>query len=186
MNVRRRGIYRELAVGCVALALLATMGCGYTLAGRGSFLPASIRKVGIPTFTNHTPVFNLETLLTQKVRSEFIGRGNFEVLPQDSGVDAVLIGDVASVTVTPTSFSPTQLASRYVIAMTANIQFRDLRQNKVLWENPSLVFRQEYEAGTSGAIAVDPNAFLSQEANALDRVSTEFARAIVSSILEAF
>src|SRR3954462_7081877 len=151
MKMRRHGMYGAVVAGWVAAGLLATTGCGYTLAGRGSFLPASIRKVGIPTFTNRTAVFNLETLLTQKVRSEFIGRGRYEVLPQDTGVDAVLIGDVASVTVTPTSFSPTQLASRYVIAMTANIQFRDVRQNKVLWENPSLVFRQEYEAGTSSA-----------------------------------
>src|SRR3954469_16354701 len=101
MKMRRHGMYRALVAGWVAAALLATTGCGYTLAGRGSFLPASIRKVGIPTFTNRTAVFNLETLLTQKVRSEFIGRGRYEVLPQDTGVDAVLIGDVASVTVTP-------------------------------------------------------------------------------------
>jgi type I restriction-modification system DNA methylase subunit len=69
--------------------------------------------------------------------------------------------------------------------VTANIQLRDVRENKVLWENPSLIFRQEYEAA-SGSRPTDPNAFFSQEATALDRVSTEFARAIVSAILEAF
>ena len=162
-----------------------SVGCGYTLAGRGSFLPASIRTIGVPTFTNHTSVFNLETLLTQRVRSEFIGRGKYQILPQASGVDAVLVGDVASVTVTPASFNPQQLASRYVITMIANIQLRDLRENTVLWENPILVFRQEYEA-TGGKSSVDPNAFFGQEANALDRVGAEFARAIVSAILEAF
>lgn len=142
-------------------------------------------SVGIPTFTNRTTVFNLETLLTEKVRSEFIGRGKYQVLPEGTGVDAVLIGDIASVEVVPASFNSEQLASRYVITVTANIQLRDLGDNKVLWENPNLVFRQEYEATTSST-TVDPNAFLSQESNALDRVSTEFARAIVSSILEAF
>jgi hypothetical protein len=182
--ILRREFLRVLrAVGAGSLAASA---CGYTLAGRGSFLPASIRTVGIPTFTNHSTVFNLETLLSEKVRSEFIGRGRYKVLPQDSGVDAVLIGDVAAVGVTPTSFNAAQLASRYVITMTASIQFRDLRENKLLWENPSVTYRQEYEASATGNVQIDPNAFLSQEANALDRVSTEFARAIVSSILEAF
>src|SRR5262247_3825454 len=81
------------------LAGVLGSGCGYSLAGRGSFLPAYIRTIGIPTFTNRTPVFNLETLLTQKVRAEFIGRGKYQVLPQTSGVDALLIGDVTSVSI---------------------------------------------------------------------------------------
>jgi hypothetical protein len=55
----------------------------------------------------------------------------------------------------------------------------------VLWENPNLVFRQEYEA-TSGETAIDPAAFFNQDANALDRMSVDFARSIVSAILEAF
>jgi hypothetical protein len=175
----------HLRILCGGALVLASTACGYTLAGRGSFLPASIKTIGVPAFTNHTPVFNLETLITQKVRSEFIGRGKYQILPQDSGVDAVLIGDIAVVSVTPASFNPQQLASRYAITVTANIQLRDVRENKVLWENPSLIFRQEYEAA-SGTRPTDPNAFFGQEATALDRVSTECARAIVSAILEAF
>ena len=177
---------RFLQLLCACGGALATTACGYTLAGRGSFLPAYIRTVGIPTFLNHTTVFNLETLMTEKVRAEFIGRGKYQVLPQDSGVDAVLIGDVSAVQVTPISFNSAQLASRYVITMTANIQFRDVRENKLLWENPSVSIRQEYDASPTGNAPIDPNAFLSQEANALDRVCTEFAQTIVSSILEAF
>jgi len=67
-------------------------GCGYTLAGRGSALPASIKTIGIPMFTNRTSVFNLETTLTQKVRAEFAGRGKYEMVPSASGVDALLTG----------------------------------------------------------------------------------------------
>ena len=55
----------------------------------------------------------------------------------------------------------------------------------MLWENPSLVFREDYE-NTSGSNALDPAAFFGQEVNALDRVSSDFARTIVSAILEAF
>ena len=176
---------RVLRGSVFVLALLSTA-CGYSLAGHGSFLPAEVKIIGIPAFTNHTAVFNLETQITAKVRSEFIGRGKFKILPQDTGVDAVLVGDVATVAVAPLSFNnTTQLASRYVITMTANIQLRDAKDNKVLWENPSLIFRQEYES-TSGKGALDANAFFGQEANALDRVSNDFARAIVSAILEAF
>jgi hypothetical protein len=130
-------------------------------------------------------VFNLETLLTQKVRSEFIGRGKYQILPEATGIDALLNGEVTAVSVQPASFSTQQLASRYAIQMIARIELRDMRENKVLWENPSLVFRQEYDA-TGGRTVLDPAAFFQQDANALERMSTEFARTIVSAILEAF
>jgi hypothetical protein len=173
----------SLCVLCFLCVLLG--GCGYALAGRGSFLPSYIRTIGVPTFTNRTTVFNLETLLTQKVRAEFIGRGKYQVLPQDTGVDALLIGDVTSVNIAPVSFGAQQLASRYALTLAARIELRDLRENKVLWENPSLLFRQEYEA-TSGRTAIDTTAFFQQDATALDRITSDFARSIVSAILEAF
>ena len=88
-------------------------------------------------------------------------------------------------TIVPASFSAQQLASRYVINMTARVELRDVRENMVLWENPGLLFRQDYEA-QSGTSALDPNAFFGQDANAMDRMSSDFARTIVSAILEAF
>ena len=177
---------RAVAIACVLSALLCAPGCGYSLAGRGSFLPSYIKKIGVPAFTNRSTVFNLETLLTQKVRAEFIGRGKYQVLPESTGVDALLTGEVTAVSVAPSSFNPqTQLASRYAITMTARIELRDVRENKVLWENPSVMLRQEYEA-TSGRSATDPAAFFQQDTDSLERMSTDFARTIVSAILEAF
>ena len=174
------------AMLCLAIAcVMASSGCGYALSGRGSFLPAYIHTIGVPTFANRTTIFNLETQLTQMVRAEFIGRGKFEILPQSTGVDALLIGEVTAVTIAPAAFSTQQLASRYTLTMTAKIELRDVRENKVLWENPSVMFRQDYEA-TSGRNAVDPSAFFQQDANALERMSSDFARTIVSAILEAF
>jgi hypothetical protein len=85
----------------------------------------------------------------------------------------------------PASFTDQQLASRYIVTMTVSVELTDLRENRVLWDNPGLMFRQEYEAQT-GANPLDPAAFFTQDLNALDRMSTDFARTIVSSILEAF
>ena len=170
---------------CSVLCVLCLDACGYSLAGRGSFLPAYIKTIGVPTFLNRTPVFNLETMLTQKVRAEFIGRGKYQILPQNTGVDALLTGEVINVNIAPASFNPQQLASRYAITMTARIELRNMRDNTVLWENPSVMFRQEYDA-TSGRTATDPAAFFQADTSALERMSTEFARTIVSAILEAF
>ena len=176
---------RALSIAVLALALLGGSGCGYALAGRGSFLPETIKTIGIPSFANRTTVFNLETLLTEKVRGEFIGRGKYKILPESTGVDALLTGDVQSAVLTPVSFSLDQLASRYALTITAKVELRDVRAGKVVWENPSMVFRQEYEA-QSGKNAQDAAAFFGQDTNALDRMASDFARTLVSSILEAF
>ena len=55
----------------------------------------------------------------------------------------------------------------------------------MLWENASLIFRQDYD-NLTGQQQLDPAAFFGQDQNALDRITSEFARSIVSAILEAF
>ena len=185
-GLTRRGFLMPVAAAAaLAASLLVLPGCGYSLAGRGSFLPDYIKVIGVPMFANRTTLFNLETQLTEKVRSEFIGRGKYRIVPDTNNVDAVLTGEVSGVSITPLSFTNQQLASRYQITMSARVELRDQRENKVLWENPALVFRQEYEA-QSGQTALDPTAFFGQDQNALERMTTEFSRSIVSAILEAF
>jgi hypothetical protein len=168
----------------VPLAVLTTS-CGYTLAGRGSFLPASIKTIGVPPFGNATSFYQVEQVLAEKVRTEFIGRGKYRVLPQETGVDAVLKGEIIGVSITPSSFNQQQQATRYVIMVTAKLDFSEVATKKVLWSNPALVFREEYEV-TSVGKTLDASVFFGQEANALERVATDFARSVVSAILEAF
>jgi len=182
---RRWFLRSVLTAAALATSIVLLPGCGYSLAGRGSFLPDYIKVIGVPTFANRTSLFNLETQMTEKVRAEFIGRGKYRIVPDASNVDALLTGEVSGVSITPLSFTNQQLASRYMITMTARVELRDQRENKVLWENPALVFRQEYEA-QSGQTALDPTAFFGQDQNALERMTTEFSRSIVSAILEAF
>jgi len=106
-------------------------------------------------------------------------------VPTDSGADAVLSGQILSVTVAPSAFNAQQQATRYLIALTTKIEFRDIKTNTTIWENQSLVFREEYDVATVGSVT-DPAAFFGQDQNALERVATNFARSVVSSILEAF
>jgi hypothetical protein len=174
----------------VLAAAVASSSCGYALAGHGSFLPESIRVIGVPLFTNTTSYFDIGQILTDKVRTEFIGRGHYQIIPETTGADAVLVGTINSITIVPTAFSAQQQASRYTITVIANITLRDAQNNTALWSNPSLVVREEYDAsGTTsaaGVTSVDPSSFFNQETNAVERVSTQFARTVVSAILEAF
>ena len=178
---------RRCFVAVLLAACAAVSSCGYSLAGRGSYLPAYIKRIGVPLFTNQTSVIDLDRKVTERVRSEFIGRGGskWTVVPDTADVDAVLTGEVTAVTLAPAAFNPqTQLATRYALILVARVEFKDVRANKVLWSNPSMQYREEFEVTTTST--ADANAFLGQDQNALDRMTSEFARAVVSAILEAF
>lgn len=168
----------------IGLAILAQSGCGYSLAGRGSFLPAYIKRIGVPQFTNNTSVFDLDRQVTEKVRSEFIGRGKYTIVPDSTGVDGLLSGVISSVTLTPVNFNQSNQATRYALTLSASVEFKDMHTNKVLWSNPSMQYREEFALDPTSAI--DTNAFLGQDVNARERMANEFARALVSAILEAF
>ena len=170
----------------LVLVSVATVGCGYALSGRGSFLPDYIKTVGIPMFENNTPVFEVEQLLTQQVRQEFIGRGRYQVVSDNVGVDAVLDGAIQDIRITPASFTAAQQASRYVFTLTASIIFKDMTTDEVLWENERLVFSDEYEVATGGGTVESVFSFFGQRSNAVDRLAVDFAQAVVSAILEAF
>ena len=163
-----------------------TAGCGYALSGRGSFLPDYIETIGVPMFENVTTIFEVEQLLTEQVRQAFINRGRYRVVPETTGVDAVLEGTIQSISIQPASFTGDQQVSRYVFMLTAGIEFREVTTNEVLWENPGLVFRDEYEVASGGGSAPSVTAFFGQRSNAVERVATDFAQTVVSSILEAF
>lgn len=172
-----------------AVMLMAGLGaaaCGYALSGRGNTLPASIRVIGIPLFVNHSQTPDIDQVLTRAVRDEFGNHGKYVVNPDVGGADAVLTATINSVTYTVTAFNQTtHQASRYAVIVSTNVEFKDVKENKVLWSNPSLVFRDEYDVN-SNAAGVDAAAFFRQDANALERLSKDFARNVVTSILEAF
>jgi hypothetical protein len=181
--MRRRDVLRALPVMAAGVGAAS---CGYALAGRGSFLPDYIRTLGIPMFTNTTPYQLVEQVFTVKVRLEFQSSRRYTVLPTDQGVDGIVRGEISSITTQPVSLTDAQLASRYRVTVVVKIAFEDVKQQKTLWENPALSFSDEYELANPGTSGADVSAFIGNERVAMDRLSTDFARSVVSAILEAF
>ena len=174
------------ALTLAVLIAVTTSGCGYALAGRGSFLPAYIRTVGIPQFENRTPTSRIEQVLTEKARLEFIGRGRYTIRPDTVGADAVLTGEIVGFSVQPVGFTEQQLASRYLFTVIMRVRFTDARTSEVLWSDDALRFSAEYELSTRSNTAVDGAGFLDQESSAFDRIANDIARSVVTAILEAF
>jgi hypothetical protein len=171
-----------------ALTLLPGLaaGCGYSLAGRGSFLPAYIRTIGIPAFGNTTPIQTVEQIFTEKIRAEFQNRGQYVVTAVETGVDGIVRGTITSISAYPVGFTDQQLARRFRFSIIVSVSFDDVKQQKRLWENPAVTFADEYELASASSISLDGAAFIGQERAAVDRISTDFARTVVSAIVEAF
>ena len=64
--------------------------------------------------------------------------------------------------------------------MVLSITFTERATGKVLYTRPGLEWKQQYE------ISVDPRAFVDESDSALDRLSRDVARSVVSGILENF
>ena len=167
----------------VVLALVATS-CGYTLAGRGGTLPEHIRIIGIPQFINRSPFPEIDRILTERVGEEFRGRGRYRVLPDTNGVDAVLTGTILNAVPMPTSFTAgSRQASSYAMVVTLSVEFKDVKNDKVIWSNPSLTVREEYEMPTGAG--TDPAAFFRQDSNAVERLARTLSKALATAIFEA-
>ena len=180
--VSRREVLRAIPV---AVAGLGAASCGYALAGRGSFLPAYIKTLGIPMFGNATPYQTVEQVFTQKVRLEFQSSRRYTVVPSDEGVDGVVRGEIQSISLQPVGVNDQQLASRARVTVMVKVKFDDVKEGKTLWENPALSFSDEYELANPSS-GQDVSAFVGNDRIAMDRLSTDFARTVVSAILEAF
>jgi len=172
-----------VAVAILAMAGAAS-GCGYALAGRGSYLPKDIKTVAIPPLENRTNVSRLETILTDRIRTEFIGRNRkYEVVTEETGADAVLRAELIGFSTQTAGLNAQQLSNRLLVTIVVKASFIDLTKNEVLWSNDALTFRDEYQfaaAGVSAATLID------QERSTVDRIATDAARTVVTAILEAF
>jgi len=171
---------RGFRVCLMLLVGLLPAGCGYTLVGHGAFLPDYIRAVAIPTFDNRTPRFELEVRVTDAVTREFVSRGNYRVVGTQTGADAVLTGEIRTWDVRPIGLDRAETADTWQVTVTASVTFTDLVADKVLFTNSAFLYQDQFEFPANSGGRVDI------EVASIDQISEEFARAVVSAILEGF
>jgi hypothetical protein len=159
--------------------ILFSVSCGYGLRGTGSSLPPHIRTINVPMFENKTTRFQLDLKLTESVRDELTARGKVEIIPERTGADAVLIGEISAFQVHPIGFGQDATASSYNIVVVARIVLRDLVNNRVLFSNPNFSYQQAYDVP-------DGTDFESVQQAAIEAIAVRFARTLVINLLEGF
>ena len=156
-------------------------GCGYHTVGHTVALPQNVHTIAIPGFVSQSQTFRIEQRLTDAVVREFNTRTQFHVIHEArADSDAVLKGTVLSASATPVTYdSTTGRAASALVTVSMQVTLTD-RQGKVLFQNPSYLFHEQYE------ISRDLPSFFEEDSPAVDRLSRDFARALVANILEAY
>jgi len=164
----------------VGLAATST-GCGYHRTGNAVELPQNIHTIAIPGFVSRSQTFRIEQLLTDAVVREFNARTDYRVIHDAKGdADAVLKATVLSASANPLVYdSQTGRAVSALVTVSVQVTLTD-RQGKVLFQNPSYLFHDQYE------ISSDLPSFFQEDSPAVDRLSRDFARTLVANILEAY
>lgn len=168
----------------VALLLFASLGaapCGYKQVGRGGSLPKNLRTIAVRPLTNQTLRYRVEQKFTAAISEEILKRRLPVTLINDpTQADAVVGGEVKSVVTGPALIDNRGLARIYSVTIRAGITLRDQTSNKVLFDNQNIEYRGEYE------FSADPRSFFNEEDPAVDRIARDFARSVVTSMLEGF
>lgn len=164
--------------GVVCYSLL---GCGYHTVGHSVTLPESLHTIAIPAFVNNSQTYRIEQTLTAAVVHEFTLRTPYRISYDPGGdADATLKGVVLGTAVAPTTYdSQTGRASTVLIAISMSVSLTD-RRGKVLYQNPSYLFRDSYQ------VSQDLDSFFQEDTPAWQRLSRDFARTLVSNILESY
>lgn len=176
---------RLAAVAAVALALFATAGCGYHLAGRAStssFIPPDVRTIGIPPFGNQTERPRLDQRISEALINEFVQRGRYQAVPDARGADVLLEGTIESYREDPVTFSEAGRYDRVEVTVTARLRLVQTSPEKVLWAQNHFVFREQYDL----PVELQSGGLVDTEIIALEEIARGFARAAVTSLLEGF
>ncbi|HZP64587.1 MAG TPA: LptE family protein [Terriglobales bacterium] len=162
------------------ILLSSLFGCGYRTAGHTTSIPQDVRTIAIPAFVNQTHTYKIEQMLTAAVVREMVTRTNYHVVNEAGDADATLRGTVLSTYTTPLTYdSTTGRAASVLVVISMNVSLQD-KHGKVLYENPSYLFREQYE------VSRDPNSFFEEDTPAFQRLSRDFAQTLVSNVLEGF
>ena len=163
------------------LCIVMTAGCGYHTAGHGGQLPENVKTIAIPAFVNETKTYRIEQMLTASVVREFTTRTHYHLINESTeAADATLHGTVLSTSASPLTYDTgTGRTASVLVVVSLKVTLSD-RQGKVLYENPAYLFRETYE------VSQDLSSFFEEDSPAFRRLSQDFARTLVSNILEGF
>jgi hypothetical protein len=145
-----------------------------------SGLPKNIKKIAVPAFQFEVrgARYRVESRFTEAVSREIIKRGRgLTVQGTRDGADAVIEGMIRDFSFSGVLLDRQGRARVYEVTITVAVTIRDLKQNKILYDNQNLIFRDSFE------FSEDPRSFFNEEDPAVERMARAFGETVVSTVI---
>ena len=171
-------ILRITAISFLFLAVSGFRDCYKPVTNSG--LPKNINTVAVPAFQFEAKAlrYRVESRFTEAVSREIIRRGNgLTVQGSLTGADAVLEGTIRDFSFSGVLLDSQGRARVYEVTIVTAVTIRDLRENKILYDNQNFIFRDSFE------FTSDPRSFFNEEDPAVQRMARAFAEAAVSAFV---
>jgi len=166
----------------LVLASATLSGCGYHVAGTANLIPKTINTIAVPPFDNATTRYKLTDLLPQDIGREFISRTKYQIISDPTQADAVLHGTVINYLAFPTLIDQaTGRTSALQVIVRLGITFTERSTGKVIFSRPYFETHERYEASVTNNYQ-----YFDESGAAVQRLSKDVARDVVTSILENF
>jgi hypothetical protein len=122
--------------------------------------------------------YKVGSRFTASVTREIIRRGNgLKVQGSRAGADAILEGTIRDFNFTGVLLDSEGRARVYEVTIVTAVTIRDVRDNRILYDNQNFIFRDSFEFSS------DPRSFFNEEDPAVERMSRAFAEAAVSAFI---
>ena len=173
----------SIAAKCGAVCLAALFSLGATDCYKpvtNSGLPKHIKTVAVPAFQAEARGlrYRVESRFTEAVTREIIRRGSgLRVQGSLEGADAVIEGTIRDFSFTGVLLDREGRARVYEVTIVSAVTIRDLKEDKILFDNQNFVFRDSFEFSS------DPRSFFNEEDPAVDRIARSFAESAVSAFI---
>lgn len=184
---------RSIVVLSIALAASMAIGCGYSLVGRGGSLPKHVKVISVPVFKNQTLETGLEALVTDAVVGSLMKRGGLGI--GDANADATLRGTVVTYELKRLAYDTRGVPNEYRVAIGAEAELIDLRNNEVLFTSKKLSIKKDYKVDEDISDLYpldrerdsrDINTREQARKRALQLASEDLAKELISAMLDTF
>jgi hypothetical protein len=167
------------------IAALLLSACGYHLAGHGDLIPKNVKTIAVMPFGDATLRYKLARTLPADISREIISRTKYQLITDANQADVVIKGTLmnyyAAPTITATDPTTGSVRGTTIQALVVvQVSLTERATGKVLFNRSGMEVRQRYE------VASDPKQYFDESGTALERISKDVARSVVSAILEGF
>lgn len=171
-------LLKFLSLSLVILTVSGFTECYKPVTNSG--LPTHIKKVAVPAFQTEPRGlrYRVGSRFTEAVSREIIRRGNgLKVQGTTEGADAVVEGTIRDFSFSGVLLDRQGRARVYEITIISAITIRDLKEQKILYDNQNFIFRDSFE------FSEDPRSFFNEEDPAVQRIARAFSESVVSAIV---